>query len=64
MHTVAPPLQPRAELRHRVANLRLEIAGLRAGSGSSRWVDQAEHELRVLQAELASIEQERPKRPD
>ena len=60
MHTVAPPLNPRAELRHRIANLRREIAGLRAGSGSTHWVGQAEQELRILEAELAAME--RPRR--
>ena len=56
MHTVAPPLNPRASLRDRIVNLRREVAGLRAGSGSARWVDQAEQELAILEAELASIE--------
>ena len=59
MHTVAPPLNPRANLRHRIANLRREIAGLQAGSGSTRWVAQAEQELRILEAELASLERSR-----
>jgi len=40
--------------------LRREIAGLRAGAGSARWVAQAEQELSVLEAELASLE--RPRR--
>ena len=60
MHTLAPSLNPRANIRDRIANLRREIAGLRAGPGSTRWVAQAEQELRILEAELASLE--RPRR--
>ncbi len=60
MHTVAPPLNPHASLRDRIVNLRREIASLRTGSGSTRWVAQAEQELRYLEAELAAIE--RPRR--
>lgn len=60
MHTVAPPLNPRASLRDRIDNLRREISALRAGSGTTRWVAQAEQELSILEAELASIE--RPRR--
>jgi len=56
MHTVAPPLNPRASLRNRIVNLRREIAALRAASGSTRWVAQAEQELSILQAELVSLE--------
>ena len=56
MHTVAPPLNPRASLRDRIVNLQREIAALRAGSGSTRWVAQAEQELRILEAELVSLE--------
>jgi hypothetical protein len=56
MHTVAPPLNPRASLRDRIVNLQREIAALRAGSGSTRWVAQAEQELSILQAELVSLE--------
>ena len=56
MHTVAPPLNPRANLRHRIANLRREIEGLRAGSGSTHWIAQAQQELSILEAELASLE--------
>ena len=60
MHTVAPPLNPRASLRDRIVNLRREVEGLRAGSSSARWIAQAEQELSVLEAELASLE--RPRR--
>jgi hypothetical protein len=60
MHTVAPPLKPSASLRDRIVNLRREIAGLKSGSGSQRWVAQAEQELTVLEAELASMERSRP----
>ena len=60
MHTVAPPLDPRTSLRARIVNLRREIAGLRADSGSTRWVAHSEQELRILEAELAAIE--RPRR--
>jgi len=55
MHTVAPPLDPRASLRDRIVNLRREIAGLRTGSGSTQWIAQAEQELRILEAELAAM---------
>jgi hypothetical protein len=54
--TDAPPLTPRASLRHRIVNLQRETRALRAGSGASRWVTQGEQELRVLEAELADIE--------
>ena len=60
MHTVAPPLNPRASLRDRIVNVRREIAALQAGPGSTRWVAQAEQELRILEAELAALE--RPRR--
>ena len=60
MHTLAPPLNPRANLRHRIVNLRREIAGLQSDPGSTRWVAQAEQELIVLETELASLE--RPRR--
>ena len=60
MHSVAPPLNPRESLRDRIVNVRRELAGLRAGSGSTRWVAQAEEELRILEAELAALE--RPRR--
>ena len=60
MHTVAPPLHPRASLRDRIVNLRREIAGLRTETGSTHWVAQAEQELRILEAELAAMQ--RPRR--
>jgi hypothetical protein len=60
MHTVAPPLNPRASLRDRIVNLRREIAGLQSDAASRRWVAQAEQELRILEAELVSLERSRP----
>ena len=56
MHSVAPPLNPRAELCDRIDNLRREIEGLRAETGSAHWVAQAEQELRILEADLAAME--------
>jgi len=60
VHTVAPPLNPRASLRDRIVNVRRELEALQAGPASARWVAQAEQELRILEAELAALE--RPRR--
>ena len=60
MHTVAPPLPPRASLRDRIVNLRREIAGLRSDSRTVVWVARAERDLSALESELTAME--RPRR--
>ncbi len=59
MHTETSPINPRAYLRQRIKNVRLEAEALRADPGAARWLAQAQQELQVLEAELAAVERPR-----